>query len=113
MSLLTTASITTSFVLPLAQTTGLHIFLYVSLILTTWILGRICRNTKQGLGEMVHVNELYFRLMCLILSFPLVTVTVMFLLSLLLNSIMVSCEASTERDSNMQHLNYFPRAHAP
>lgn len=112
MSLLMTASITTSFVLPLAQTTGLHIFLYVNLILTTWNLGRICRNTKQGLG-MVHVNELYFSLMCRILSSPLVTVTVMFLLSLLLNSIMVSCEASTERDSNMQHLNYFPRAHAP
>lgn len=75
--------------------------------------GENLQEHKARAGEMVRVNELYFRLMCLILSFPLVTVTVMFLLSLLLNSIMVSCEASTERDSNMQHLDYFPRAHAP
>lgn len=73
--------------------------------------GENLREHKARARGNVRVNELYLRVLCFILSFPLVTV--MLLLSLLLDSIMVSCEASTERDSNMQHLNYFPRAHAP
>lgn len=99
-----------SFLLPWAQTISLHL-LCVILNFNNLDSGENLQEHKARAREMVHVNELYFRLVCFILSFPLITV--MFLLSLLLNSLMVSCEASTERDSNMQHLNYFPRAHAP
>lgn len=75
-------------------------------------------KTRAG-GEIIYVNELYFEeISVFYFNNFFLLVTVIFLLlssssSLLFNSVMVSCEASTERDSNMQHLNYFPRAHAP
>lgn len=74
-------------------------------------------HTKQGLGRggIIHVNELYFKDISVFYFNNFFYYCDFFFLSssLLLNSVMVSCEASTERDSNMQHLNYFPRAHAP
>lgn len=63
MSLLMIAIITNS-VFPLAQTIGLHTLMcgfIFTFVFTVWSLGGMCRNTKQGLGEIIYVNELYFK----------------------------------------------------